>query len=411
VEARYSKLDLLKDHAHINGIPDVICIFLCVVFSLYLVVRIINMYQVREKYIYFLFYGYHLFITLYYYVMTKSAFIRADAAKYYLRIIYPQIFYDPTIKFGLASNFIKSIVYVLYTYFNLSYLSCFILFSTFGWTGFYLFLSMAKKTGFSIRGKWLGVYIFPLLLFLPNQHMWTVALGKDSLAFFAIMLTTYSLTNFRKNILVFLFGITLIFFLRPHVCIMFILALFFTLMIWGEFTNLVKVPVLILVSSIGYVVFTIFLDKVFGTVFTVSNVIEIIEGRQGYYAENDYGGSTVDTSRYPFLFKMFSYLYRPIFEQINFNFIMVGIDNLIALFFTLSIFTKGFFRFLNSAPFYVKFSLIFFLVGTIFFASIFSNFGIAVRQKTMFMYSLYVVIVSFSAWKTEFYRRPIYALS
>jgi len=401
LEARYSKLDLLKAHSHVNGFADTICILLCLIFSFYLVLRIINMYKIKEKTLYFIFFGYHFFITLYYYYGTKSAFIRADSAKYYLRVLYPHLFYNPTIKFGIASDFIKSIVYVLYTYLNFSYLACFILFATFGWTGFYLFLSMAKKVGFSIKNKWLGVYIFPLILFLPNQHMWTVALGKDSLIFFGIMLATYALTNIRKYPLLLLTGLTLIFFIRPHVCIMFILALFITLMIWGELVTALKIPLLVFVSIIGYGVMSFFLSKVFSTSFSISNIIEILEGRQGYYAENDYGGSTVDTSRYPFLFKLFSYLYRPLFEQINFNFIMVGIDNVVSLFFTLILFTKGFFKFLKSAPFFVKFSLIFFLIGTCFFASIFSNFGIAVRQKTMFMYSLYIVIVAFSAWKLE----------
>lgn len=392
---------ILAAKPDLNGIADVVCILGCLGGGVFLVMQIINLYKIKERFFYFGLYFFHLFVTAYFYFLSKNAYIYSDAAHYYLRIITPNSYYDPEIRFGISSQFIKSIVYVLYEGFNLSYLSCFLIFSTFGFAGMILFMKIVHHAGFRKSLKFKGVYIFPLLLFLPNIHMWTVALGKDSLIYFAIMLLTYSLINIKKKSLYFVFACFLIMMIRPHVFVLAIAALFLTILLWSDISNIVKFPVLIIVLIAGYYAMSFLMNVMFKMNFSLAAVIEVLDERTGYYAKNKYDGSVVDTSSYPFFYKIFSYLYRPLFEKINFNYLMVSIDNVFSIFFSLMIFSLKFKKWLNRQEFFIKFSFLFFLLSVSLFASIFSNFGIAVRQKTMFIFSLYIVALPFFAWRSE----------
>ena len=176
-------------------------------------------------------------------------------------------------------------------------------------------------------------------------------------------------------------------------------AVFLTILIWGDIPSFMKIPALLLFGVLGLFALNFLVSSIFGRTLSMSTVVDIVEGRQGYYAKTDYKGSVVDTSSYPFLWKVFSYLYRPIFEKINFNYILVSLDNIGSLFFTLSLFSRGFFSWLKQSKFYERFSIVFFIIGVTFFSMIFSNFGIAVRQKTMFIFSLYLPVVAFLAWR------------
>lgn len=392
---------ILAAKPDINGISDIVCILGCLAGGIFLVMHIINLYKIKERFFYFSLYFFHLFVTSYFYFLSKNAIIHSDAANYYLRIISPQSYYDPEIRFGISSQFIKSIVYVLYEGFNLSYLSCFLIFSTLGFAGMILFMKIVHHAGFRKNLKFKGIYVFPFLLFLPNIHMWTVALGKDSLIYFAIMLLTYSLINIKKKTFYFILACFLILMIRPHVFILVVAALFLTILLWSDMSNVMKFPILIVVSIIGFYAMNFLMNVMFKTSFSLAAVIEILDERTGYYAKNNYEGSVIDTSSYPFFYKIFSYLYRPLFEKINFNYLMVSIDNVFSIFFSLMIFSLKFKKWLGRQEFYLKFSFLFFLLSVSLFASIFSNFGIAVRQKTMFIFSLYTVALPFLAWQYE----------
>ena len=201
MNSKYAVFDILVKQPIINGWQDLIVIVACLFCGLGLTMRLINKFSAKGHIFYFGLFAMHLLVTIYFYYITKNAFSYADSAHYYLRIVSPKSYYDSSITFGIGTQFIKSIVYVLYEWIHLSYLSCFMIFSTIGFSGLYLFLLIAYESGARITHKFLGVPVVPLLLFLPNIHMWTVALGKDSLIFYAIMLFTYGLINFKSRFL------------------------------------------------------------------------------------------------------------------------------------------------------------------------------------------------------------------
>ena len=128
MEGKYKIFRVLTESAHINGLPDVITIFLCFIISLFMVLKIVNLYEIKEKSLYLAAYLYHLLITAMVYYVMKNAIIYSDSAHYYLRVVKPEHYYDPEIRFYVGSQFIKSIVNVLYSGFNFSYLACYFLF-------------------------------------------------------------------------------------------------------------------------------------------------------------------------------------------------------------------------------------------------------------------------------------------
>lgn len=376
-----------------------------------MLMSLMNHLKTRGKIFYLVVYVFHMAICLYYYYLTKNGITSGDSGHYYMRVLTPDYYYDPSITFGVGSSFIKSIVYVFHSLFDASYLSLFILFATVGFGGFYYFLKTVNELGYNLGNKFLGIHILPFLLFLPNIHMWTVALGKDSLMFFALMLLTYSLVRIRKRYLLLIVAGFIVFMIRPHVFGIVMVALSVTILVGSDIPSVFKLPVLLTFTLVGLFTVNFLVSKIFGRNLSISTVVEILEGRQGYFVKANYSGSMVDTSGYPFIYKMFSYLYRPIFEKINFNYILVSFDNLGSLFVSMSLFSKGGVKWLRQSRLVERFSLIYFILGVSFFSMIFSNFGIAVRQKTMFIYSFYIVILSFLAWRRSFSRPRDVSLS
>ena len=388
----------ITTEAHFNGPLDLLVLLLCICTSVILTIKIINLFKAKFWVLYFSLILYHYGFTVFYYLKTKAN-VSGDSAHYYMRVVAPENYYDPTIKFGFSSNFIKSIVYIFYETCSLSYLSFFFIFSTLGFAGYYFLIKILRFSGLDKRMKYLGFYLMPLILFLPNQHMWTVALGKDSLMFFGLMMFSYSLTNISNHLGKFCLGGFLLFMTRPHIFLMAVTAIGIASFFEKKRFNIKKMLSLLFFSIIGYFALKTLTNIVLKIPFTPSAIASFVEGREGLYVKMDYSGSMVDTSGYPFVFKWFSYLYRPLFEKINFNYVIIGIDNLLSIVLSVALFKRGFFKWLLQAPLYIRFSFIFFIISTCFFALIFSNFGIAVRQKTQFIFSLYIVLLAFIAWK------------
>ena len=99
----------------------------------------------------------------------------------------------------------------------------------------------------------------------------------------------------------------------------------------------------------------------------------------------DDASSGVDISNYPLPLKVFTFLYRPFFFDINGTLaIVASLENLLLLIFTLIILKKGIFKAFKSGSYLLKGFLIYFLIGSLAFSLILGNLGIMLRQKNMF---------------------------
>ena len=112
----------------------------------------------------------------------------------------------------------------------------------------------------------------------------------------------------------------------------------------------------------------------------------------------DHTGTGVDISGYPYPLKVFTFLYRPLFFDINgILAILASIENLILLLLTAKFITKNPFKMFFKGDYFFKSSLLFFLMGALTFSLILGNLGIMLRQKNMFIPALlFICLWSFS---------------
>lgn len=398
--------DYLDKEPVIGGFLDAIVIAFCLFGVGYLIVRITNKYKVNDRGIYLLLWIYHLVFTIAYYIIGKAGAGTMDSRMYYMKGVNSNAYYPMDIEFSLGSDFLFWISDFIHRNFDLNYLAINMIFSSLGFIGLLMFLDICYSVGYRKHMKYFGVYLMPTLLFFPNIHIWTCQFSKDSVVFFGLMMIIYSLSKIKKSVILFCLGSFIVFMIRPHVYIMMGAALAATIIIWGKQSVYLKLPILLILMGVGYYAVTFFISKFFGILsFDIEAILNVLDSRRGYYVGKSYSGSSIDTSSYPYPLKVFSYLFRPIFEKPNVNYFIMGIDNVFALFVASALFSKRFFYWMKRSPFIVKFCLLFVLVEVSFFANIFSNFGIAVRQKTMFIYALYIVIFGFIAYMHDLRQR------
>jgi hypothetical protein len=186
------------------------------------------------------------------------------------------------------------------------------------------------------------------------------------------------------------FAISCMFFVRPHIGGIMIVAFILSLLISKTLSPFKKVFFFI-VSLIGMVTIIPFvLEYVgFGSIISGELAEEYIYKRQNYNIEGFGGG--IDISSMPFILKMFTYIFRPLpFEAHNFLSFLSSIDNLLILvLFILSLFSvvasrRKIFSLNDSKE--NRWFLLFFALGGITISSLItSNLGISARQKWMFL--------------------------
>lgn len=100
-------------------------------------------------------------------------------------------------------------------------------------------------------------------------------------------------------------------------------------------------------------------------------------------------GSSVDISSYPYPLKIFTFLYRPLFFDINSVLaIVASFENLLLLILSWKLFRLNPIKIFNAGNYIVKSLFIFVIIGTLSFSLILGNLGIMLRQKNMFVPAL-----------------------
>ena len=149
----------------------------------------------------------------------------------------------------------------------------------------------------------------------------------------------------------------------------------------------------------------------FGTI-TLSDLLNLFEmatffiEKQAGYATT--GDAAVDTSQYPFLLKVFTFMYRPLFiDAKNIMMLANSFENLIYIGLTVLIVHR------YSISFLIKRKSLFYTVNVIFFilfVSILSqttgNLGLTVRQKLMCIPSfLSIIFISQSYYRMVLHKK------
>lgn len=338
-------------------------------------------------------YLYHLLFWGVYYSYTL--FNRSDSKRFY----FVSSTYDK-ITLGTGSQFIHYISSPFTNTLGFSYEMAMLLFAWFGYIGFVHFYIFFRE---NIKHKlqfW-GYDLLIILLFLPNMHFWTSSLGKGSLIFLGIGLFAYAMRFPQKRLFAFLLGSFIVYMVRPHMFMFLGVGA-----VIGYFTGREKVP--LYQKLLVYAAFA-------GGVFVLSDQIlamanineEDVVGSFQDFSQVQAGrlssaGSGVDITSYPLPLKLFTFWFRPLFVDAPGALgLFVSFENLLYVILAWKLVDKDFIPFLKKSTSLVKMSLVIFISSSIALSFVMSNLGIAMRQKSMVMYFLFFVILSFLEYKQQ----------
>lgn len=318
------------------------------------------------------------------------------------------------VKRGSATGLMYLVNYVPSNLMQLSFFTGNMLYALLGYSGFvYIFKTIKYIFGdFTelMELKLFGVRIFPWIWFLPNFHFWSSGIGKDAILFFSISLFVYCLQNLRKRWVLLVISIVVSMAIRPHI-MLFLLTCFgvgFTMD--GSLKAYQKLFVFLIFvvgffSIFNYVLEFIQLESLEAT------AIDEYASSKSSSLNKSRTGSGVDITSYSFPLKAFTFLYRPLFFDINgILAVVASVENFILLCFSGLIFFRKPYRAFKKSTFLIKGILLYFLLGTVAFSLILGNLGIMLRQKNMLMPWLIIfglwTFYSFSKNKSNIYANP-----
>ncbi|TCK84929.1 hypothetical protein [Albibacterium bauzanense] len=342
-------------------------------------------------------YVYHLLFWLIYYIYTRSS--RSDSFAYFNRAENGDTW------LGIYHTGTRFIDFVAYPFVNLgfNYEMMMMLFAWFGFIGFVYFYIFFKENN-RLLVRYQGYDLIAILLFLPNMHFWTVSLGKGSLIFLGLGLFAYAMKKPQARLIALTLGSLIVFNIRPHVFLFLGAGA-----VIGYLTGREKVPlyqkILVYITFIG----AIFLF--YGQILAVANLNEAdIIGSFDEFATKRAGelsssGSGVDLNNYSLPLKLFTFWFRPLFlDASGILGIFVSLENLLYLLLVYKLFDKQFISFFKQSSSLVKMSAVIFLTSSIALSFVMSNLGLVIRQKSMVMYFLFFVILSFLSYKENLRR-------
>lgn len=315
----------------------------------------------------------HIAAAVYYYYYSQTA--SADASAYY---------YDTyglgTLPWGLSTEFVAQLCYVLKVHLGATYLDCFFFFQTFGFAGLMIMARVFDEIEARIgvtehRGYW-------ILLFLPSVSFWTAGIGKDAPLFFAIALCVWAMLNLRPRFLYFCVSLGVMILFRAHVALLAVSALagaaFF-----GSSASLGQRLGLFAVAITGFLLTSGAVESSLGVDPTsVSSMSEFLEDQNDVFAGV---AGTTSMGDAPFIVRVLSLLFRPLFLDAHGVLgLVASVEN--AAFVIVILYSLPHRRDLLSLVrnvFFVRFAVVFAFVVLLALSLVYYNVGLGLRQRVM----------------------------
>lgn len=329
-------------------------------------------------------------------------FVQGDAVGYWKQakvMAYTDFIYSLTEAQG--TYFMYALNYYPSNILDLSYFTGTMIYSLIGFIGLTYFYVIAVEL-IPNNPEFKGYYLFPLLFFLPNLHFWSCAVGKDTLLFFCIAIFIYGLMQPVKRMPMIIFGLLLAYFIRPHMTLFMLLG--FGLAYFSGNNISVFQRVIFFGIMIGIAI--IILPKVmeFAKIEEASvDSFNKFSVKKASLLNTSYSSSAVDISSYPFPIKVFTFLYRPLFFDINgIPSVLASFENLLLLVLSFTVLKNKPLQTFKSAPFVIQGMVYFLIIGTIAFSQSLGNVGIMIRMRNMFLPGLIIYIFwHFSYWQSQ----------
>ena len=370
-----------------------IVIVLIIIIGLYLIQRSILIQKtyildgsINQNYFDILF-GVHLFFGLIYLLYAYTS--RSDAGEYYRLTVQTQSW---GALFQPGTLFIRFLCYPLSNILGLSYIAVMFIFTFLGFQGILLFYLAARENISKISVVFGGMTLLELLFLLPNCHFWSGSLGKGSVMMFSIGLTFYGLSRFNTRLTHLIIGAVLVYMVRSHMLLAIIVGIgtsvFFSIsgIKWYFRYSLV---------ILSFLVVLLISDNVLENTGTES--LNIFESKKIEYRAKELGKgkSGLDLENYSQGFKLFTFLFRPLFvDAPGIMGIISSFENVFILFLTIQ-FLVNFPLFWSGSTGFHKIAFFVFLLSAISLAQISGNLGIAIRQKSQ-IFPLLFIFLAFS---------------
>ncbi|MFV5701781.1 hypothetical protein ACM55F_07890 [Flavobacterium sp. XS2P12] len=319
-------------------------------------------------------------------------FVQGDAVGYWRQakfMSYTDFIYSLTQDQG--TYFVYALNYYPSNILDLSYFTGTMLYSLIGFIGLTYFYVMAVEL-IPNNPKYKEYYLFPMLFFLPNLHFWSCAVGKDALLFFCIAIFTYGLMQPFKRMPMIILGLLLAYFIRPHITLFMLLGFG---MAYFSGRNISAVQrVLFFGAMIGVSIAILPMVMEFAKIeeASVDSFDKFSEGKAALLSRS-HTGSAVDISSYPFPLKVFTFLYRPFFFDINgIPSVLASFENLLLLVLSFTVLKNKPLQTFKNAPYVIQGMVYFLIIGTLSFSQTLGNVGIMIRMRNMFLPGLIIFI-------------------
>jgi hypothetical protein len=267
---------------------------------------------------------------------------------------------------------------------DLSYFAGTMLYSFIGFMGLVFFYIVAIRV-IPYNYKLKGYKLFPLVFFMPNLHFWSSAVGKDTLLFLCIALFAYSAINTVKRIPLLALSLLLSFLLRPHITLFLLIGFALAYVFESKISGFKRFMLVVLLVGAVVAILPAVMEYTKVEEASVENFSQFSE-RRASALSGEHTGSAIDISSYPLPLKIFTFLYRPFFFDIN------GVPALIASFENLALLVLSIYAFkykpidtFKGAPVVIKGLLFFLGMGTLVFSQSLGNVGIMIRMRNMFL--------------------------
>lgn len=270
---------------------------------------------------------------------------------------------------------------------GMSFLSGMFLYSMLGMLSFLFILKSVKEFIPRLDSlkttKVFGMPIYPYIFLLPNMHFWSVGVGKDTLLFLAVSLFIYSVFNLKKRFFALIISVLIAYFIRPHILLFLVAGFALAYVMSRRFPFYQKV----LFSGIMLIAFLPLLNTVleFAKIdqFSTEHIDSFTASKSKALSV---AGSGVDLSSYPYPLKVLTFLFRPLFFDVNgIPAVIASVENLIQIFLLVFFFKNKGWYFILRSHYIIRGCFFYYIIGALAFAPIMSNLGIIIREKNMMM--------------------------
>lgn len=339
---------------------------------------------------------YHLVFGIYY-----CFFVSGDAVGYWkiAQTMSPDDF-DKFIAGEKGTYILFALNYFPAKIMGLSYFSGTMLYSLLGFIGLAFFYAIAVKT-IPYNSKFGNYTLFPLVFFMPNLHFWSSGVGKDTLLFLCIGMFSYGLLNVSRRILLLAFALLLSYIIRPHITLFLLVAFGLSYIMSSKVSGAKRVVFSIVLIGIGIAILPSVMEFAKIEETTIDSFEQFSEKKAGLLSRAS-SGSRIDISSYPFPLKVFTFLFRPLFFDINgIPAAVASVENLLLLIITVNIFRNNLVQTFRATPFILKGLVFFLIIGTLAFSQSLGNLGIMIRMRNMFLPGLLLFILWAFSYRKE----------